>query len=162
MALLAVIRESGGVPRRRVPSIAPTEASVRFGKYLWSRLPRDTSIMRKRVGGEWLTHEVVRTGPVAGPMQYEHIIPVLVFALRHRIHGEDYSGDDVHGCMVTHQEHQSLLKLRTAPNVLIPALACERNQLLDVCLRRYTESNVKLIPLANRVRAPRRASPPSL
>lgn len=79
--------------------------------------------------------------------------PVMVFALRHQIHGENFSVDDVYGCMVTKQEHQTLVKLRTAPNVLIPASACERHQLLDVCLRRYTEGNVKLVVLPKRVRA---------
>jgi hypothetical protein len=113
--------------------------------------------MRKDLNQKWLTHKVARTRQVAEPLQYEHIIPVMVFALRHQIHGENFSVDDVYGCMVTKQEHQTLVKLRTAPNVLIPALACERHQLLDVCLRRYTEGNVKLVVLPKRVRASGRA-----
>ena len=145
------------MPKRSAPSLAPTgDAAVRFSKHLWSHLVRDSPVMRNQLNQKWLTHEVDRSRPVAETLQYEHIIPVMVFALRREIHGELFSVDDVCGCMVTRQEHQSLVKLRTAPNVLIPALACERHQLLDVCLRRYSASNVKLIALPKRVQAPRR------
>ena len=111
--------------------------------------------MRKQIGRRWLTHKVVRNTPVEGPLEYEHIVPVLVFALRREIHRETFTTDDCFGCLVTRQEHQTLLKLRSNPTILIASLACERDELLDVCLRRYSAVGLRLVKLSERVVAPR-------
>lgn len=112
--------------------------------------------MRRTVGRRWITHEVRRDAPTNAPLHYEHIIPVLVFALRARIHGETVTDTDVFGCIVTQSEHQRLLTLRTSPNVLIPALACEKRDLLAVCARRYTSVGLILdeLPMRRKVTKP--------
>ena len=118
--------------------------------------------MRKQVGGRWLTHQVVRSEPATGPLHYEHIIPVLIFALRYEIHREQFSTEDVVACIVTATEHGRLRKLRNAPDILIPALACERDQVLDVCLRRYSDIGVEFVALPTRILARQHASAESL
>jgi hypothetical protein len=123
-------------------------------------LDRDSTSMRRRVGKRWLTHEVLRPVPAAESLFYEHIVPILVFALRERIYGESFGPDDVQGCLVTASEHSGLPKLRATPEVFLPALLCERAELLDVCLRRYRLAQPKLTvrPLPEPVVAPRRAA----
>jgi len=123
------------------PVTIEPDGVLSLATYLWGQGNAHTADLRRAAGRGVHYREVGRRSDAGGDLAYEHLVPVLILGLRRVVRQE--AARQVlrlhRGCLVTKEEHQRLGSMRNDhPDLLIRAVLCPPQEVVDVCLERYT------------------------